>query len=239
MLKMIHCCWTIALCAMFIFTNSVQAELQGYWAFEGDLKDASASQNNASELTGKAAFDSNVPTAIKSTQALSLKDNASLKVLNKDGLLDGKSFTVSVWLNSQADAPGMWNRVISKMQGKIGFELQRHGNSGKLNCRIDSADLMNQNRLIAEFFDGHWHHLAITVDGNNAVFYIDGKPKKQTYKITDPIKNTADLIIGQASIENKRFFTGMIDDLAIWDTVLTEEQVKSLTQGKATPSEIK
>ena len=239
MLKMIHTCWIVALCATFLFAATAQAELQGYWAFDGDLKDVSASQNNASELTGKAAYDSNVPTAIKSTKALSLKDNASLKIPSQDGIFDGKTFTVSMWLNSDQDSPGKWNRVISKMQGKIGFELQRHADTGKLNCRIDSADLMNQNRLIADFFDGSWHHLAITVDGNNAVFYIDGKPKKQVYKITEPIKNTADLIIGQASIEKNRFFTGMIDDLAIWDTVLTEDQINSLTQGQATPSEIK
>lgn len=233
----------VALMSVLALTLPLKAELTGYWPFDGDLKDASASHNDAVNKTGKPGFTAEVPKAIKSSKALSLADKATLTIPNKPGLLDGQAMTLSLWINSQPDAPGLWARPISKVgrDGKTttGLELQRAAKTGGLAYRIDTPAQNNQNGHIGNILDGTWHHIAITIDKNRLTTYVDGKAYQHRIKITGTLANPADLIIGQSCIENARFFTGMIDDLAIWDTALTAKQIKSLADGSKTPMAIK
>jgi hypothetical protein len=231
------------MCLMMSFTGAAHAELVGYWSFDGNLTDASTSKNDGIAKTGTPAFVTEVPAAIKSSKALSLADRATVNIPNKAGLLDGKAMTLSLWINALPDSPGMWTRVLSKAQkldkGGVGLEIQRQAKTPELYVRVDTPEVFNQHKKLGDILDGAWHHVVITLDGTNGVFYVDGKPVKHGYKINDTLANTSDLIIGQSSIENQRFFTGMIDDLAIWDKALTPEQVKSLTEGKVTPLDVK
>lgn len=233
------------LVVLLSMTGSAKAELVGYWAFDGDLKDAGPGKNDAVAKTGKPEYAPQVPKALKSTQALSLTEKTTVNIPHKAGLLDGKTLTISFWVNAKSDSPGLWSRVISKTQrienGSVGLEIQRNAQTEELHYRFDTQLAINQHGPIGKILDGNWHHILITVDGKAAITYVDGKPNTRNIRtdLETPLANTSDLIIGQSGIENQRFFTGMIDDLAVWDTLLTAEQVKSLHDGSKTPLEIK
>jgi hypothetical protein len=236
---------TFSLLATLCLTIPSQAQLVGYWPMDGDLKDTSATKNDGINSTGKVQFSDEVPAGIKSSKALSLTNNATVNLPHKDGMLDTDNFTLSLWFNGQADSPGMWARVFSKTQrvekNSVGLEIQRSAKTDELHYRIDTLKQFNQHGPIGKILDGKWHHVAFTSDGTTVMIYVDGKAKKLNVRAdkTAPFATTTDLILGQSGIENQRFFTGMIDDVAIWKNALTAEQISDLQTGKVSPADIK
>ncbi len=80
---------------------------------------------------------------------------------------------------------------------------------------------------------GTFHHIAVTYDrtspDNDPVMYIDGV--KQTVSETTP-SGTANsdagdnLLIGSRPTD--RFFDGKIDDVAIWNRILSEAEIEDI-----------
>ncbi|MCM8569045.1 T9SS type A sorting domain-containing protein [Gramella jeungdoensis] len=79
--------------------------------------------------------------------------------------------------------------------------------------------------------DGRWYHLAVVFNSNGATIYIDG------IEITDKTAGTGsatgtgnNFIIGGRyngdTTEPDNYFSGWIEELRIWDTQLTEDQIR-------------
>ena len=78
--------------------------------------------------------------------------------------------------------------------------------------------------------DDQWHHVAATYDGTVAKLYIDGELDNEIYFNTDYL-STLDggnysTNIGTANHASE-YFNGIIDDLAIWNRALTEQQIQA------------
>jgi hypothetical protein len=74
--------------------------------------------------------------------------------------------------------------------------------------------------------DGQWHHVACAFGGSNVnqvALYVDGV--LETYSSTDAqsvnTNNTEGINVRISRGTNNRYFTGIIDDVRIWDTVIT------------------
>ncbi len=74
--------------------------------------------------------------------------------------------------------------------------------------------------------DGNFHHVAMTYDGANIKLYLDGnlvKTQPQTGALTT---NTNNLALGnQPGISE--FFKGTLDEVRIWNTTLTADQINA------------
>jgi len=90
--------------------------------------------------------------------------------------------------------------------------------------------------------DGQWHHVALTVveGGNlrvpNTILYVDGQPDS-VFSGSDNIFNVtadADVNIGRRVPYDDRYFNGSIDDVSIYDRVLSEEEIAWLA-GRIAP----
>jgi len=69
-----------------------------------------------------------------------------------------------------------------------------------------------------------WHHLAATLTGNTAKFYINGI-LKQTFTAYVATSNLP-LIIGARSIYAD-YFTGLIDEVRVYNRALSAEEIKA------------
>lgn len=83
--------------------------------------------------------------------------------------------------------------------------------------------------------DGQWHHIAVTFDRDgNAIRYIDGSAVNEAVDISSvgDISNDEILAIGQrgnvAGFPYDSPFDGRIDDVRLYDEVLTAEEVSGL-----------
>ncbi len=74
-----------------------------------------------------------------------------------------------------------------------------------------------------------WYHMVMTVEGDQAIAYMDGKLVGQMTIKTNPFNKDLALDIGRSQTgNNPMFFSGQLDELVIYNRVLSAEEVKAL-----------
>jgi hypothetical protein len=81
------------------------------------------------------------------------------------------------------------------------------------------------------FADGEYHHIAVTYDDGNIIFYLDGENiGKGRVPGGAPILMERDLLVGEdADHGREEQFRGYIDDLLLLGRVLTAEEIKLIS----------
>jgi len=94
---------------------------------------------------------------------------------------------------------------------------------------FDNTTLYNAKTANGDIQVGQWYHIIGTREGSTLKLYVNGELNKTTNGIpTGPIDtDSGDLHIGSTA-QPGAIFKGMIDDVRIYNRVLTAEQVKSL-----------
>lgn len=189
-----------------------------WWAFEGDLTDSSANGYDGTAV-GSPAFETGI-----GGQALSLDgvddcvDTAEFDLPN--------SFTVSAWVNPDTTADGQF--IIGKHTTTgvniFLFGLFDDGYYAFVGSKLYSAGTKTTG----------WQHLAVTVEEDVTdvksivTFYKNGEVLWSNV-FEDVVGDMAGKVwtIGQDWDAETRsdFFDGMIDELKVYDVVLTPEQI--------------
>src|SRR5205823_7272974 len=87
--------------------------------------------------------------------------------------------------------------------------------------------------------DTNWHHVAVTKNGSNIVFYIDGAG--QTGPAYDPgFTFEQNVIIGASNDALLAGFLGLIDEVSIYNRALSADEIAGIyragSAGKCAPS---
>jgi len=164
-----------------------------------------------------------------------------LPSLRNDLVRDLKAVTVCAWFQVAGQAN-------TKFVLDVGFYA-----SGSISVYFQSAKTISFNlpwgggRAVSAGLpgDGQWHCFVGTWDGAKQSVYIDGK-LKSSVDTPSFVLNTSTLgshaarIGGPAKKDNRgkfRYFSGMIDDVAVFTRALGEEEIESLyntqSQGRA------
>jgi len=148
-------------------------------------------------------------------------------------------FSVSFWCN----IPGTqsWNHIISR--GSHGAS----GDPGSVNWGVMMYDA--QETILFETFNdtswvgvtadtttGEWHHVVATYDGDTMQLYHDGVLANTTSGAGILLDQSRPLLIGARSDAGNAggFFSGSIDDVRIYNKVLTQDEVMKAMQGDPT-----
>ena len=167
----------------------------------------------------------------KINKALEFTGNGCVDIKHSDSLSLEKDITVMVWVFMSASASGEL-AIVSKgtwAANDLPYELtvtpnaniywQFYDNAGRDTCSPPSPP-------VAE-----WHHIAATYDGSTFACYIDGAMAMETNYNGELPQNTANVTIGKRSKAAECYFSGAIDEVAIFSTALSEEEVKNLMEG--------
>lgn len=159
-----------------------------------------------------------------------------------------KEITIAMWVKPtviRADnylvSLGRWNGYKLQLQEANKVFLTVKTAPGKYSEHDNESPTLDLNK---------WYHIAATYKSGEMVFYIDGTPVKTWTDVTgDPIgvKNTIGMSIGQDLPNNVYtnvaadeadgtnyyrgyggYFTGAMDEIRIYNAVLTGTQVKSI-----------
>jgi len=87
---------------------------------------------------------------------------------------------------------------------------------------------------VANFWDTNWHHIALTYDGTTAILYADGIQVASAAKNWNLVANLA--YIGRQVNTAAEFWNGQIDDVRLYNRVLTAAEVAVLAAGCPTPT---
>ncbi|QYZ65943.1 MAG: hypothetical protein OI74_07230 [Gammaproteobacteria bacterium (ex Lamellibrachia satsuma)] len=81
-----------------------------------------------------------------------------------------------------------------------------------------------------DFRDNSWHHVVITKDGSHGELWVDGELSESADDVKTVYNNTSLLFGYSLSTDGyqRRFWSGNIDDIRIYDQAISEEDVKSL-----------
>jgi hypothetical protein len=145
-----------------------------------------------------------------STGYVSVPDSSSLD------LGDGP-FTMEAWIKRGSTATD--DDIVQK--GTNAYRLYVTATTGKLALRKEGvADIVQSTTAILDTTT--WHHVVATKTGAATKLYIDGADVTGTVTNQTLVDTTSALLIGGSGTG---FFNGSIDELAVYDTVLTPAQV--------------
>jgi len=74
--------------------------------------------------------------------------------------------------------------------------------------------------------DTLWHHHAVLYDGKNVIHYIDGEVVSSEPRTPATVGTT--LIMGE-EVDRNEWFNGLIDEVAIFNVVLSKDDIKNIT----------
>jgi len=136
--------------------------------------------------------------------------------------LDPAGFTISAWIkidNRNAS-------IISKRDAAYteGYDFKILGNqSVELSWRNGSLQTVTGATQIPA---NEWHHVAAIYDGTEVKLYIDGVEDASETR-TPPVATTESFYIAAAGKNTPvNHFRGNIDEVRVWDAVLSEQQMR-------------
>ncbi|MFC4322385.1 immunoglobulin-like domain-containing protein [Litchfieldia salsa] len=208
-----------------------------------DAKLIGGSQINTEDTVGK----STGAVELDGTGYVELPEN-----LIKD--LNLESMTMSTWVNVQQNQANQRIFDFSSNTGRITnrntMYLSTQGDSGNLEFAIVTPfteKFGNQSTLLASSYKyalrapvistAKWHHVAMTIEGFDAVLYVDGKEvsRSSTYNVEPRmLLETSMNYLGKSSNENHSLFKGKFDDFRIYNRALDAEEVASLADEDTT-----
>lgn len=147
-----------------------------------------------------------------------------------------ENFTFEVWIQgneaNQNNHPVIFsNRGTNAFGGGIMFFLHDRWNGSRFKMLCFQVNAINylfidNGSFNGSLLDGQCHHVAISRNGNNISFYIDGNkigdkviPNSSTISLNNP------LWIGKDKSVNNTF-NGLISQGRIWNTARTQNQIE-------------
>jgi len=203
--------------------------LVGWWKLDEGLGSVAVVDSSGYGHHGNVIGDSQWIDGYDS-DALEFDGVGYIQMKNYKGVLGANAFSVSIWVKTSTTAIQelIWWGTQSGGQ-RVEFRIHSNGHirmgngSGQVEGRTDVTD-------------GQWHHVAVTVadnavnSSNDIRIYIDGED--DTLESTDEdafdITSGLDLTIGWRPSQTDRPLQGSIDDVRIFDKVLTLTEVEQV-----------
>jgi glucose/arabinose dehydrogenase/chitodextrinase len=144
--------------------------------------------------------------------------------------ISGSALTLSMWINPQPIASGdsvvigkFWNTTMSSPYYQYGLEL---GGGNRTDFIVGTAggQLVASGGTTLPY--NQWSHLAVTFDGSQVRTYVNGT-LVNTQALSATITARGNPIRIGADASTAQFYKGMLDDLRIYNRVLTQAQVQT------------
>jgi Concanavalin A-like lectin/glucanases superfamily len=199
-----------------------------WWPGDGSASDVVGTSNGT--LSGGATF-----AAGKVGQGFSF-NNAGLVAIPHNADMNLTTLTMEGWifmntiptagsgdfaiatkgLTTTAENYGLYVRTVSPNVAELLFEWW----TGSTHLNVHSTN----SGLTA----GVFHHVAVTTDGSTIRFYVDGQAVGQAVQSTPLVTNTVQLQIGSALPNYTNTFNGVIDELSLYNRVLTPLEIQTV-----------
>ena len=195
--------------------------LVAWYRFDGNALDSSGNDLHGTEM-GDPTYEAGV-----FGQAISLDGDGDYVDCGLDPKFDITDFiTFTYWIKVVAFDKG-WNTVLSRGDGS--WRSSRAGENNFMEAAV-SGTTGDWTYGVTDVDDGEWHHIGWVYDGTMNYLYVDGEVDA-TEESTGQINvSSYPLWIGDNSQATGRFWTGLIDDVLIFNRALSQEEVQRIMQ---------
>jgi hypothetical protein len=139
--------------------------------------------------------------------------------------LDPSGFTISAWIKRDAADTGA-KSIVSKRPTSFteGYDLRiLDDNRIQIRWINGSSQTRTTNTSIP---DNQWHHVAVIYDGATVYLYIDGVLDTSVARAAPIDTNSSFVIAAAGKGTTTQHFMGNIDEVRVWDTALTLDQLR-------------
>jgi hypothetical protein len=216
-----------------------------HWRFDETsgtvVHDSAGTYDGTLSSTG-AAFNTNGVSG--GAISLTKVNNGFVNMGNVLGLLTG-DYSLVAWIKMNAGDTTDSSVVLSKAEAytRNGYfvnvnmtgSLLRNNKAAFIEGGTGAGQISIQETPISTTTvnDGNWHQIvAVYEDGGNKSIYVDGAPAEDTKPSQTFIGNSAPFLIGGFTFSGapSGLFTGLIDDVQVYDFALTDSDVDFLFQ---------
>jgi hypothetical protein len=192
--------------------------LVGWWPFNGNANDESGNGNNGTVNGATLTTDRNG----NSGKAYSFDGVDDYIKTSNISFANNVDYTISLWVNlSVAYSSGYpQHYLISNAVLSNGAYLNTDYDENQFGC----------NSTFSTNTIGNWHHYLAVKSGNNYTLLIDNITIGTQSNCNTNFRNGFPLFFGNSSI-NTEFTNGKIDDIAIYNRALTQQEVTALYTG--------
>ncbi|MEO5674101.1 MAG: LamG domain-containing protein [Chitinophagales bacterium] len=236
--------------------------LIGFWKLDGNPADSSGHGNNGVVTTGHAFFGAGIPMAIpdrfgRANMAYHFDKGGNIEVPYTSSL-NPAQMTISLWCKKDTAGRTVnkdtytllslnrWNGYKYQWQSTNRPFYTVHAVNGSDTVYYDKDDNLSLDNEI-------WYHIAVSFTSGQEVFYVNGL-KVQTWTdvpgIPVMVPSTVNFVIGQdlptsyyltvdptgnRLVDYGGFWTGDMDDVMFYNTVLSDQQVSSIYESQKNP----
>jgi len=142
------------------------------------------------------------------------------------------SFSIAHWLKSDVDASSEDRVLIGYNNGNFEKWFSHQLTDGNIEVQYDpGGSATNKERhTVGSLSTGTWYHLVSTYDSSNNTtnYYLDGA-NVGSFNVDQPHSSGNELTLGtHYDGRGKNYHDGSLDDLKIYDKVLTDTDVSDL-----------
>ena len=202
--------------------------LVGWWPFNENANDESGNGNHGTVYGATLTADRNGnPNSAYSFDGNKNYIKTNLKSLNST------SISISVWflVDDKGFLGGNHRTLVSSRTSNsnfvgIGFYKQPY-----LYFDIPTQRCSTNYNLPTDY---KWHNIIVTFDGNKQIIYIDGiNSANKTFLNTfnSLLSNNVLFGLDEILVGDNRYWRGQLDDIAIYNRALSDQEVKQLYEG--------
>ncbi|MHC4323659.1 MAG: LamG-like jellyroll fold domain-containing protein [Planctomycetota bacterium] len=146
------------------------------------------------------------------------------------GVLGAHAFSITAWIRTRDGG-----EIVGWGNNSNGQRVEFRTISDRLRCENGGGDRFVEGATQVD--DDEWHHVAVTViDGATATYpgevtlYLDGEDDTMESTDTTPFNIVSNYPVTMAKRYNTsgRWYWGAIDDVRIYDKVLTQEEIQQI-----------
>ncbi len=148
-----------------------------------------------------------------------------------------RSFSAWAYRTGTGDSGRLFDKRVAGAQAELFFV---NNSTSSWRFQRDWSPTVGQWDITPPSSDV-WHHLAILYDGgavtNDPLIYVDGLPVTVTQPGINPagalVTNTDPYVLGNRRSDNARGWSGMIAEFAVWDRLITQQEISLLYAGQS------
>jgi hypothetical protein len=187
---------------------------------------------NSGTLTSTSEFKINAERATN-TSILFDGSNDYINVGTGDDFNFTGSFSIEFWIKVSSFNT-VWQAIMTK--GDDSWRIARSGSSNNLSfgtSGLSNVDLSSTTSIN----DGNWHHIACVYDGTTKSIYVNGVLDNSIAVTGTLASSSIPVLIGENGQQTGRYFNGNLDEIRIWNTARTQNQIKASMNNELTGNE--
>jgi autotransporter-associated beta strand protein len=212
----------------FVLANPTSPNIAHY-TFEGNANDSTGAYN--ATVTGSPTYSSGLSGH---GQAINLNGNSYLAL--PAGVANGSSsMTVATWV--KWNGGNAWQRIFDFGTGTNAYMfLTPSSGDGTMRFGITTGGNGNEYDIDTDpLTTGQWVHVALTLGGQTATLYLNGRPVTAGNVRLNPLfVNATNDYIGKSQFSADPLFNGSFDDFQVYNYALSASQVQDLINNNLT-----